>query len=66
MIGVSAPKKSLSVLLGRHENTKINDMPIDVQVLFGFLTLLVDIKYRNRYGSPLLETVVRSRMDGLE
>jgi hypothetical protein len=58
------PKQSLALLLARHRNTKINDLPTDVQVLFGFLTLLVDIKYRNRYGSPLLENTIRARMDG--
>lgn len=60
------PKQSLAMLLARHKNVKLNDLPTDVQVLFGFLTLLVDIKYRNRYGSSLLETTTRARMDGLK
>jgi len=41
-------------------NTKqINDLSIDAQVLLNFLTLLVDIKYRNKYVVPFEETTVR-------
>lgn len=59
------PKQSFAMLLARHKNVKLCDLPTDIQVLFGFLALLVDIKYRNRYGSSLLETTARGRMDGL-
>ena len=58
------PKQSLALLLARHKNVKLNEPPTDIQVLFGFLALLVDIKYRNRYGSSLLKAATRGRMDG--
>jgi hypothetical protein len=45
--------KSLAVLISEHKNTKINNLPTDMQVLFGFLTLLVDIKYRNKNGAAI-------------
>ncbi len=45
--------KSLAVLISKHKKTKINNLPTDMQVLFGFLTLVVDIKYRNRYGAAI-------------
>lgn len=45
-----AKNKSLATLIAKHKNTKVNGLPTDMQVLFGFLTLIVDIKYRNRYG----------------
>lgn len=45
--------KSLAVLISKHKNTKINNLPTDMQVLFGFLTLIVDIKYRNKYGAAI-------------
>jgi len=43
-------EKPLAMLISKHQNTKINSLPTDMQVLFGLLTLIVDIKYRNRYG----------------
>lgn len=46
-------KKSLAVLIAKHKNTKITGLPTDMQVLLGFLTLIVDIKYRNRYGAMI-------------
>lgn len=48
-------KKSLAGLIAKHKNTKINGLPSDMQVLLGFLTLIVDIKYRNRYGDTFDE-----------
>lgn len=44
---------SLSELISKHKNTKINDLPTDMQVLFGFMTLIVDIKYRHKYGAAI-------------
>lgn len=41
------------MLIIRHKDTKINNLPTDMQVLFGFLTLIVDIRYRNRYGDMI-------------
>lgn len=45
--------KTLSALISEHKNTKVNDLPTDMQVLFGFLTLVVDIKYKNKYGAAI-------------
>jgi hypothetical protein len=45
--------KSLAELISKHKNTKIKNLPTDMQVLFGFLTLVVDIKYRNEYGAAI-------------
>jgi hypothetical protein len=42
---------------------KVDDLPIDAQVLFGFLKLLVNIRYRQRYGS-LLEGEENGLYDG--
>jgi hypothetical protein len=55
-------EKSLEVLISEHKNTKINSLPTDMQVLFGFLTLIVDIKYRIHYESPLMDETEASRM----
>lgn len=46
-------QKPLVALIANHKNTKINNLPTDMQVLFGFLTLIVDIKYRNQYGAAV-------------
>lgn len=45
--------KSLAVLISKHKNTKINNLSTDMQVLFGFLALIVDIQYRNKYGAAI-------------
>ena len=58
--------RRFAALVAEHKNTKISDLPTDMQVLFGFLALVVDIKYRHRYGSSLLEATTRGRMDGLK
>jgi hypothetical protein len=58
------PKNSLTVLIPKHKNTKISNLPPDMQVLFGFLTLIVDIEYRNRYGSYLPDRAAAARMEG--
>lgn len=43
--------RSIKKLVERHEDIRsINDLSTDAQTLFGFLALIVDIKYRNRYG----------------
>ena len=52
---VAQQKQPLAVLVAKHKDTKINSLPTDMQVLFGFLTLIVDIKYRNRYGAMIDE-----------
>lgn len=62
-IGFFMVKKPLAVLISEHKKTKINDLPMDLQVLFGFLTLVVDIEYRNRYGSRLLDKAGTARME---
>jgi hypothetical protein len=59
-------KKPLAVLISKHKNTKVNSLPTDMQVLFGFLTLIVEIKYRNRYGSHLMDQAGTVRMEGLK
>lgn len=46
-------RKTLGELIVKNKNTKVADLPTDMQVLFGFLTLIVDIKYRNKYGSTI-------------
>lgn len=40
---------NLSVLITKHKKSKITEIPTDMQVLFEFLTLIVDIKYRHKY-----------------
>lgn len=40
----------LAKLIAKHKNTKTTQLPTDMRVLFDFLVLVVDIKYRNRYG----------------
>ena len=49
------PKKRSSIVavINKNQNKKIDDFSTDAQVLFGLLTLIVDIKYRNRYGKPI-------------
>jgi hypothetical protein len=48
--------KRLNHLIDQHSNARsIDDLPTDAQVLFGFLALIVDIKYRNKYGKPFEE-----------
>lgn len=42
-------EKSLAVLISKHKKTNINNLPTDMQTLFGLLKLIVDIKYRKRY-----------------
>lgn len=46
-------QKPLAVLISEHKTTKINNLPTDMQVLFGFLALIVDIKYHNQYGAAV-------------
>lgn len=48
--------KSLTNLINKYpKNGSIDDFSTDAQVLFGFLTLIVDIKHRNKYGKPFDE-----------
>ncbi len=43
-------RSSLKSLISKNQSSSIDDLSTDAQVLFGFLTLIVDIKYRSRYG----------------
>ena len=52
-------KKPLAMLIAEHNNTNINDLTTDMQVLFGLLKLVIDIQYRNRY-----ETGIEKHEDG--
>lgn len=45
--------KTLGGLIAKHSKTKVNQLPTDMQVVLGFLNLIVDIKYRNRYGAMI-------------
>lgn len=46
-------KSGLDTFLGSLLPTKsVDDLPTDAQTLFGFLALVVDIRYRNKYGKP--------------
>ena len=36
-------------------STHLDDLSTDAQVLFGFLTLIIDIKYRHAYGKKFEE-----------
>jgi hypothetical protein len=48
--------KRLNHLIDQYSNARsVNDLPTDSQVLVGFLALIVDIKYRNKYGKPFDE-----------
>ena len=43
-------KNRITNLVAQNHTGKVDNLSTDAQVLFGFLSLLVDIKYRNRYG----------------
>jgi len=45
--------KTLAVLIAEYKNAKINDLPTDMQVLFGLLKLIVDIRYRVKHDSTI-------------
>lgn len=45
-------RRSLPSLIQKN-NKSINDFSTEAQTLFGFLVLVVDIKYRNKYGHRL-------------
>lgn len=42
--------QALAELIEKHRTNKIVDLPTDTQVIFGLICLIVDIKYKNRYG----------------
>jgi hypothetical protein len=44
--------RSISGFVSKGRGKKLQDLPTDARVLFDFLTLLVDIRYRIRYGEP--------------
>ncbi len=41
---------AIAILIAKNQTDKIDSLSTDAQVLLGFLTLLVDIKYRSKYG----------------
>ena len=41
---------SISKLISTNQVKLVDSLSTDAQVLFGFLSLIVDIRYRNRYG----------------
>jgi hypothetical protein len=42
--------KDIRSVISKNRTDKADELSTDAQVLFGFLTLLVDIRYRNKYG----------------
>lgn len=49
------PSLSITEFIALNDGTEIDELSTDAQTLFGFLTLIVDIKYRVRYGSSFGE-----------
>lgn len=43
-------KNSVSLLIAKNAVKNVDDLSTDAQTLFGLLTLIVDIKYRAKYG----------------
>ena len=41
--------KSIGRFIAQNQSRKVDDLATDAQVLFGLLTRIVDIKYRNKY-----------------
>ena len=41
--------KSIKHLIAQNQVRKIDDLSTDAHVLFGLLTLVIDIQYRNKY-----------------
>ncbi len=49
-------KNSLTTLINQNSRVKsIDDSSIDAQLLYSFLKLIVDIKYRDKYGTAIEE-----------
>ncbi|HSX05091.1 MAG TPA: hypothetical protein VLF69_01335 [Candidatus Saccharimonadales bacterium] len=55
------PTPHLRAFLAANQGKRLGELSTDAQVLFGFLTLVVDIKYRNRYGKSFEEGSGESR-----
>lgn len=51
------PSLSITDLIARNGGTDVDGLSTDAQTLFGLLTLIVDIKYRVKYGGSLGEQV---------
>jgi hypothetical protein len=47
--------RTISELIQSNTSGSLDNLSTDAQTLFGFLTLIVDIKYRNKYGRPFDE-----------
>lgn len=46
--------KTLSDLIAtRNKTKKLDGLPTDLQIVFDFLVLVVDIQYRNKHGSTI-------------
>lgn len=49
------PSLSITEFIAGNGGTEVDELSTDAQTLFGLLTLIVDIKYRVKYGSSLGE-----------
>ena len=49
------PSPSITGFIARNGGTEVDELSTDAQTLFGLLTLIVDIKYRVKYGGSLGE-----------
>ena len=47
------PSKKLKRLISKSSPGQVDDLSTDAQTLFGLLVLIVDIKYRNKYGRSI-------------
>lgn len=49
------PSPSIAEFVAVNGGTEVDELSTDAQTLFGLLTLIVDIKYRVKYGSSFGE-----------
>lgn len=49
------PSLSIADLIARNNGADVDELTTDGQTLFGLLTLIIDIKYRVRYGASIGE-----------
>jgi hypothetical protein len=47
--------QTIAQLIRSNQTSNIDELSTDAQTLFGFLTLIIDIKYRHRYGKVIEE-----------
>lgn len=47
--------KTLAKVINSNHVNNVDNLSTEAQVLFGFLSLIIDIKYRNRYGIDFAE-----------